>query len=296
MGNLPYMEIDQRAATPGYFQALQIPLVRGRIFTDADNASAPFVAVVDEDFAHRFWPHRDAIGQRVAIDAKPDVKPQMPRWRTIVGVVGHVKHYGLDVQGREQIYLPHAQPLYGTYASREMTLAVLTSLDPSSLTGAIREQVFAIDKDLPLYNVAMMDQRVSASVAQPRLNLFLLAAFALLALGLAVVGVYGVVAYSVTQRSHEFGIRMAIGALPADVLKQVFLEAGRLTAIGLALGLAAALALTRLMASLLFGVNPNDPVTLFLAAAVLAFVALAACYIPARRAARVDPVIALRYE
>jgi predicted permease len=295
-GNLPYMEIDQRAATPGYFQALQIPLVRGRMFTDADNAGASFVAVVDENFAHRFWPHGDAIGQRVAIDSVPNFKPEMPRWRTIVGVVGHVKHYGLDVQGREQIYLPHAQPLFGNYSSRQMTLAVRTSLDPASLTSAIREQAFAIDKNLPLYNIATMDQLVSASVAQPRLNLFLLVAFAVLALGLAVVGVYGVVAYSVTQRSHEFGIRLAIGALPADVLKQVFLEAGRLTALGLALGLIAALALTRLMASLLFGVGPGDPLTLGLAAVVLACVALAACYIPARRAARVDPVIALRYE
>jgi putative ABC transport system permease protein len=275
---------------------MQIPLVRGRLLSDADDASAALVAVVDTNFARRFWPHRDAIGQRVAIDTIPNVKPATPRWRTIVGVAGHVKHYSLDVEGREQIYFPHGQPLYGVSAPRDMTLAVRTSLDPASVTSAIREKVFAIDKDLPLYNVATMDQLVSNSVAQPRLNLSLLVAFAVLALVLAAVGVYGVMAYAVTQRTQEFGIRMALGASPADVLKQVFLEGSRLAALGLALGLIAALALTRLMASLLFGVKPSDPVTLGVAAALLAFVALAACYIPARRATRVDPLVALRYE
>ena len=296
MGNLPYLEIDQRAATPGYFQAMQIPLVRGRLLNDADDASSQLVAVVDTNFAHRFWPHGDAIGQHVGIDTVPNVKPQAPRWRTIVGVVGHVKHYALDVEGREQIYFPHRQPLYGVSVPRDMTLALRTSLDPASVTGAIREQVFGIDKDLPLYNIATMEQLVSNSVAQPRLNLSLLAAFAGLALALAAVGVYGVMAYAVTQRTHEFGIRMTLGASPAEVLKQVFLEGGRLALLGLALGLIAALALTRLMASLLFGVKPSDPVSLGVAAALLAFVALAACYIPARRATRVDPMIALRYE
>jgi putative ABC transport system permease protein len=296
LGNLPYLEIDQREAAPGYFQAMQIPLVRGRLLNDGDDASGQLVAVVDANFAHRFWPHGYAIGQHVAIDTIPNVKPQTPRWRTIVGVVGHVKHYALDTEGREQIYFPHRQPFYGVFASRDMTLAVRTSLEPTSMTSAIREQVSALDKDLPLYNIATMDHLVSASVAQPRLNLSLLVAFATLALVLAAVGVYGVMAYAVTQRTQEFGIRMALGASPADVLKQVFLEGGRLAALGLAIGLVAALALTRLMASLLFGVKPSDPVTLGMAAALLAFVALAACYIPARRATRVDPLVALRYE
>ncbi|MGH9774544.1 MAG: ABC transporter permease [Candidatus Acidiferrales bacterium] len=296
LGNFPFLEIDQRSVTTGYFQAMQIPLIRGRLLNDADGPNSQIVAVVDADFAHHFWPHGEAVGQRVAIDAIPNVKPITPRWRTIVGVVGHVKHYALDVQGREQIYFPHAQPLYGVSAPRDMTLAVRTSLDPASVTNAIREQVFAIDKDLPLYNIASMDQLVSDSVAQPRLNVSLLVAFAVLALVLAAVGVYGVMAYAVTQRTQEFGIRMALGALPADVQKQVFLEGGRLAAFGLALGLIAALALTRLMSSLLFGVKPSDPLTLGVAAALLAIVALAACYIPARRATRVDPIVALRYE
>jgi putative ABC transport system permease protein len=296
LGNLPYMEIDQRAATSEYFQAMQIPLVRGRLLNEADDASALLVAVVDTNFAHRFWPQGDAIGRRVSIDTMPNSNPQMPRWRTIVGVVGHVKHYALDVEGREQIYFPHRQPLFGVFAPRDMTLAVRTSQDPGSVTNAIRERIFAIDKGLPPYNIATMDQLVSTSVAQPRLNLSLLVAFAVLALVLAAVGVYGVMAYAVTQRTHEFGIRTALGASPTDVLKQVFLEGGRLAALGLALGLIAALLLTRLMASLLFGVSPSDPITLGLVAVILALVAFAACYIPARRAARVDPVIALRYE
>jgi putative ABC transport system permease protein len=296
LGNLPYMEIDQRAATSEYFQAMQIPLVRGRLLNEADDASALLVAVVDTNFAHRFWPQGDVIGRRVGIDTIPNSNPPTPRWRTIVGVVGHVKHYALDVEGREQIYFPHRQPLFGVFAPRDMTLAVRTSQDPSTVTNAIRERIFAIDKGLPPYNIATMDQLVSTSVAQPRLNLSLLVAFAVLALVLAAVGVYGVMAYAVTQRTHEFGIRTALGASPTDVLKQVFLEGGRLAALGLALGLIAALVLTRLMASLLFGVSPSDPMTLGLVAVILALVALAACYIPARRAARVDPVIALRYE
>jgi len=296
VGNLPYTEIDQRSATAGYFEAMQIPLVRGRFFTDGDDASAQLVAVVDTDFAQRFWPNGEAIGQHVAIDTIPNGNLETARWRTIVGVVGHVKHYGLDVKGREQIYFPHRQPLYGTYVRRDMTLAVRTAQNPESVTNAIREQVFAIDKDLPLYHIATMEELVSTSVAQPRLNLSLLVAFAGLALLLAAVGVYGVMAYAVTQRTQEFGIRVAMGASTGDVLKQVFAEGGRLAALGLVLGIVAALGLTRLMSSLLFEVKPSDPLTLGVAAGVLVVVALAACYIPARRATRVDPLVALRYE
>ncbi|HTQ62773.1 MAG TPA: ABC transporter permease [Candidatus Solibacter sp.] len=296
LGNLPYTEIDQRSATADYFRAMEIPLVRGRLHSEADDADTQLVAVVDANFARRFWPHGDAIGQKVAVDTVPKSKPPVPRWRTIVGVVGHVKHYSLDVEGREQIYFPENQPLYGSYVNRDMTLAVRTSLDPTSVTNAVREQVYGLDKDLAVYNIATMDELVSASVAQPRLNLSLLVAFAVLALVLAAVGVYGVMAYAVTQRTQEFGIRMALGATSSDVLKQVFLEGGRLAGLGLALGLIAALMLTRLMSSLLFDVKPSDPLTLGLAAALLALVALTACYIPARRATRVDPLVALRYE
>jgi len=246
--------------------------------------------------AHRFWPNGDAIGQQVAFDAIPGSKPQKPRWRTIVGVVGHVKHYGLDNDGREQAYAPHAQPLFGIFSPRDMTLAVATSIDAANITNAIREQVAALDKDLAVYNIQTMDQLVSQSVAQPRLNLSLLIAFAAVALALAAVGVYGLMAYTVTQRTQEFGIRVTLGATSGDVLKQVFREGMQLAVLGLLLGLVAAAALTQLMSSLLFAVKPHDPATFATAAAVLALTALAACYIPARRATRIEPLTALRHE
>ncbi|MGH9747501.1 MAG: ABC transporter permease [Candidatus Acidiferrales bacterium] len=293
-GNFPFIEADQRTATPGYFQALQIPLVRGRYLAGSDAAEAPFVAVVDTDFAQRFWPNQNPIGKQIAIDATPDSKPDKPvlRWRTVVGVVGHVRHYGLDSRGREQAYFPAAQIAY----SRDLYLTVRTTVEPASVTNAIRQQVAAIDPEMPIYNIATMDELLAHSVAQPRLNLTLLAAFASIALLLAAVGVYGVMAYAVTQRTHELGIRMALGATQSDVLKLVLVEGGRLAVIGLGVGLIASVVLTRLMASLLFGVKPTDPVTFTLVAAVLAGVALIACYIPAHRATKVDPLIALRHE
>jgi predicted permease len=292
--NRPFIEADQRVATPGYFETLHVPLVRGRYLAESDTADAPLVAVVDTDFAHLFWPNDDAIGKRVSIDAVPNSKPDHPvlRWRTVVGVVGHVRHYGLNSKGREQAYFPLAQISY----ARDLYLAVRTTVDPSSVTNSIRQQVTAIDKDMPIYNIATMDEHLSRSVAQPRLNLTLLVAFASIALLLAAVGVYGVMAYAVTHRTHEFGIRMALGAARSDVLKLVLLEGGRLAVVGLCAGLIASFALTRLMASLLFRVRPTDPITFALVAAVLLGVALIACYIPAHRATKVDPLVALRYE
>jgi putative ABC transport system permease protein len=177
-----------------------------------------------------------------------------------------------------------------------MYLAVRTALEPATVTNSIRQQVLALDKDMPIYEVSTMDQLLSNSVVQPRFNLTLLVTFAALALALAAVGIYGVMAYTVTQRTHEIGIRMALGAQVEDVLKQVLKEGAWLAGIGLALGLAGSLAAARLMASLLFGVKPTDPLTFTAVAVILAGVALAACYIPARRATRVDPLVALRYE
>jgi putative ABC transport system permease protein len=292
LNNLPFIEADIRTAVPGYFQAMQIPLVSGRFLTDADARDTPLVAVVDRDFARRFWPNEDPIGKRIAVDTVPNSNPQKPLWRTVVGVVGHVKHYGPDVEGREQAYFPLTQSPY----VRSMYLAVRTTREPASVSSAIRQQVFAVDKSMPVYEVSTMDQLLSNAVVQPRLNLTLLVAFAALALGLAAVGIYGVMAYSVTQRTHEIGIRMALGAQRQDVLKQVLTEGARLAAFGLALGLAGSLVATRLIATLLFGVKPTDPLTFAAVAVILASVTLAACYIPSRRATRVEPMVALRYE
>jgi putative ABC transport system permease protein len=292
MSNLPFTEIDYRTIVPGYFQAMQIPLVRGRFLSEADTSDAPRVAVVDRDFANRFWPNEDPIGKRIAVQPIPKSNPLLPQWCTVVGVVGHVKHYGPDIEGREQAYFPLTQLSF----ARTMYLAVRTNLEPASVTSAIRQQVLAVDKNMPIYEVSTMDQLLANSVVQPRLNLTLLVAFAAIALVLAAVGIYGVMAYTVTQRTHEIGIRMAMGAQSEDVLKQVLREGATLAAIGLALGLAGSLAAARLIATLLFGVKPTDPLTFAAVAVILASVSLAACYIPARRATRVDPLVALRYE
>jgi putative ABC transport system permease protein len=291
--NLPYIEADQRAAVPGYFETMQIPLQRGRFFTEGDTLDAPMVAIVDQDFAHRFWPNENPIGQHISIAAVPKSNPRVPAWCTVVGVVGHVKHYGPDVEGREQVYFPQAQFPFG---ARTLYLAIRTTQDPANMTNSIRSTVQALDRNLPIYEVSTMDQLLSNSVTQPRLNLTLLVAFAALALGLAAVGIYGVMAYTVTQRTHEIGIRLALGAQTETVLKQVLAEGAVLAGIGLAIGLVAALIAGRLIASLLFGVQPTDPLTFAAVAALLTSVTLTACYIPARRATRVDPIIALRYE
>jgi putative ABC transport system permease protein len=292
MNNLPFTEIDYRTIVPGYFEAMQIPLVRGRLLSERDTSEAPRVTVVDRDFANRFWPNQDPIGKRIAVQAIPKSNPLLPQWCTVVGVVGHVKHYGPDVEGREQAYFPLTQLSF----ARTMYLAVRTNLEPASVTSAIRQQVLAVDKNMPIYEVSTMDQLLSDSVVQPRLNLTLLAAFATIALVLAAVGIYGVMAYTVTQRAHEIGIRMAMGAQSEDVLKQVLREGARLAAIGLAVGLLGSLAATRLIRTLLFGVETTDPLTFVAVAVILLGVSLAACYIPARRATRVDPLVALRYE
>jgi putative ABC transport system permease protein len=214
-------------------------------------------------------------------------------WRTIVGIVGHVKHYGLDVKGREQAYFPEAQdpgPL------RDMFLVVRTGNDPASIMSAIRGQVASLDSELPIYSVETMDELRSTSMAQRQLNMVLLLCFSVLALVLAAVGIYGVMSFSVTQRTNEIGIRMALGASPYTVLKMILSKAVRLAAVGLAAGLVLAFMLTRLMVGLLFGVGAADPVTYIAIAALLALVAFLASLVPAIRATKVDPMVALRYE
>jgi putative ABC transport system permease protein len=291
--------------TPDYFRAMNIPLKSGRYFTDRDNRS--FLAgrdlskldedeqqmaglnavVIDEEFARRYWPQEDAVGKRIKMGAE-----ERPIVLTVVGVVGRVKMEGLSQDShRVQGYFPFAQ----TPASG-MTVIVKGSSDPNQMVASLRQQVKAIDPDQPIYNIRTMDEIRAESVASERLNLTLLSIFASIALTLAIVGIYGVMSYSVTQRTHEIGIRMAVGAQPRDVFKLIIGQGMMLALIGVAIGLIGAFALTRLMATMLFGVGPTDPATFAVIALLLTGVALVACYVPGRRATKVDPLVALRYE
>ncbi|HEY4597805.1 MAG TPA: ABC transporter permease [Thermoanaerobaculia bacterium] len=277
-----------RSVTPGALEALGIPLRRGRLLTDRDDASAPPVLLVNEAMAAQIWPHQDPIGQRVTFGS---AKNPQARWYTVVGVVGNVRHEALSQAPGPEAYWPHLQtPLPGPY------LVLRGKGDPARFVAPVRAAVAEVDPDLPLNKVAPMTQLVAASLAQSRFKAVLLALFAGLALVLAVVGVYGVVSYSVAQRAHEIGIRMALGARPVDVLRSVLAEGAKLTAAGTAVGLAGALVLTRYLRTLLYQLSPNDPVVLAGAAALLGLVSLAAVWMPARRATKVHPIQALRNE
>jgi putative ABC transport system permease protein len=278
-------EADRRVATEDYFQAMGIPLLKGRLFTDQDKADSQLVVIIDETFANRFWPGEDPIGKRLRLPG------QQAPWRSVVGVVGHIKHYDLNTQGREQVYFPHAQAAFGS-----MYVAVRTSGDAAGIAGAARSAVWEIESNQPVSDLKPMEQLVYGSVAQPRFNMMLLGIFAAVALILAAVGVYGVMNYSVSQRTHEIGIRLALGAGRSDIMKLVIKQGAALSLAGVAVGLIGAYAVTRLMASLLFGVSATDLTTFAVVAVVLVLIALLASYIPARRAMRVDPMIALRYE
>jgi putative ABC transport system permease protein len=286
-GEQPYPE--RYIVTPSYFKVMQIHPVRGRVLSEADNENSPLVALVSETAAEHWWPHQDPVGKRIRL---PGFAPEMNQvWRTVVGVVQDVKQAGLDAPRTMQIYIPHAQNRSGV-----MTLAVRTSSDPLSYVSEVRQQISTLDKDLAVSDIASMDQVLSTSVAARRFSTVLMSLFAALGLLLASLGVYGVLSYSVTQRTPEIGIRMALGATPWDVLTLVLGQGLRLSLLGMLTGVFGALLLTRLMSSLLFGVRSSDPLTFAGVAAVLGTVALVASYIPARRATKVDPMVALRYE
>ena len=285
-GQTPYPE--RYILTSGYFDAMKIRLVRGRFLTDADDEHAPLSVLLSETAAHSWWPDQDPLGRRVKL---PGFDPSPQPWRTVVGVVQDVKQAGLNSPHTMQVYLPHAQ-----YSTQDLTLVVRTDSDPLSLAGEIRHNLARLDPDLPVSNIASMDQVLDNSVASQRFSAALLGSLAGLGLLLAVVGVYGVLSYGVSQRTREIGIRMALGAARRDVLALVVSGGFKLLAIGVVVGTALALALTRLMANLLFGVTANDPLTFASIAVLLSAVVLLACLIPARRAAKVDPMVALRYE
>jgi len=277
---------DPRSASSEYLQTMSIPLLRGRYFTERDRAGAPEVVIIDEVLARRYFPNEDPLGKRLAVEG--------PGWREIVGIVGQIKYKGLDVDYQGQLYFPHAQdPWRGMY---RMNLVVRTTAEPMSLVSAVRGAIQRVDKDQPVYRVMAMEQLVADSVAQRRFSMFLLGLFAALALLLAAVGLYGVLAYSVTERTHEIGVRMALGAQRRDVLKLVVGHGLMLALTGVAIGLVASFVLTRLMKNLLFGVRATDPLTFATIALLLTVVALVACYLPARRATKVDPLVALRCE
>jgi putative ABC transport system permease protein len=278
---------DYHYITPDYMRVLDIPLLRGRTFTEADNETAPAVALINATLAHRFWPDEDPTGKQILFGHPgPKSKPV-----TIVGVVGDTRLYGLSNPARFEVYAPYRQE-----PANDMNLMVRSSLNPAGLVSEIRLAVASVDKDQPILGVATMKKLVDDSVSTRRVTLILLGLFSALALILASIGIYGVMAYIVAERTHEIGIRVAVGAGRADVLRLILGYGTRLALWGTGLGLAAALVFTRLLSSLLFAVSPSDPVTFAGVSLALVAIALLACYVPARRAMQVDPVVALRNE
>ena len=274
---------EWRGISAGYFRTMGIPLLRGRPFKDADAQENSHVAIINEAMARRFWPGKDPIGQHLLNFDQP------PKAREIIGIVGDVKSFGLDAESKTEYYTPYSAFWY-------MNLALRSKQDPAVLVPAVQREIAAVDRNVAVYRIATMDQLLARSVAPQRLNLFLLATFALLALALAVVGIYGVLAFGVSRRLQEIGVRMALGAQPGEILRLIVGQGMKIVSLGLILGAAASFVLTRLMTSLLYKVSPTDPLTFAATAILLALVALAACYFPARRAMRVEPVTALRQE
>jgi putative ABC transport system permease protein len=268
-----------------------IRLGRGRLFTSADTAESAPVIIVNETLARRIWPNENPLGKRIKFSLPEDRDEESRPWREVVGVVNDVRMNGLDQAITMQTYLPYSQ-----LPNRSIALVVRTEHSGTAVASAVEQAIHRIDKDVPVFSIRTMDQVLGNSLAQRRMTLVLLASFAALALLLTTIGIYGVISYAVRQRTHEFGIRMALGAQARDVLMLVFRQGLKLTLIGIGLGLAGAFALTRWIESLLFGVRPTDVLTFGSIALGLALVALLTCWLPARRATQIDPLIALRCE
>jgi predicted permease len=281
---------DHNSVTPDYFRALSLPLAQGRPLTEADSRGLPAAVVINQTMARRFWPGEDPTGKRIRL------REDAP-WLTVVGVAADTKNRGLGAETKPEMYFPHSEQSLGLGPpSSAMTLVVRSASDPRQVVSAIRAVVRAMDGDLPVYRVQTMEEVVAASISRTRFTMQLLALFAGLALLLASVGVYGVMSYGVGQRTHEIGIRKALGAQPRDIIGLFVRQGFALALVGVVLGLLGALALTRAMRGLLYGVTASDPLTFMSVPLLLAATALLACYLPARRATRVDPMTALRYE
>jgi putative ABC transport system permease protein len=278
-----------RVVSPDYFRAMGIPLRRGRFFDARDSADAQPAVLVNRRLAEQYWPGEDAIGKRLKVGALDSPNA----WLTVVGVVGDVRQTGLNEQKLE-FYVPYAQERRSFMAPRD--LVVRTKSDPATIAAAVRRAVWSVDKDQPVSNVRTLDQVVAAAISQERFQALMLGLFAALALLLACVGLYGVISYAVVQRTHEIGVRMALGAQPLDVLRLVIRQGMLLTVAGLVVGIIAGTFVTRVLSDLLFGVTPRDPLTFAGVPVLLLVVAFFACYIPARRATRIDPLAALRIE
>lgn len=295
----PLNTAEWRVVSPDYFRTLGVRLLRGRFLEDHDQDQATAVAVINETLAHAHWPNEDPLGRRIRLLNKAPERATTV-FLTVVGVVADVKNGGLTEPARQEVYVPLRQRAAAIASmglgQQQMSLAVRTSVEPMNLVNAIRQEVWALDRNIPVTGLRTMEQILESITVQPRFNTILLGIFAAVSLLLAAVGIYGVLSYSVTQRTHEIGIRMALGASSRDVLKLVVKQGMRLALLGVALGLVASFGLTRLLSNLLFGVGATDPLTFAGIALLLMSVALLACYIPARRATKVDPLAALRHE
>ena len=280
---------DYRTITVGYFQAMGIRLLKGREFTDRDRADTPDAVIVNEELARRFWPGEDPIGKRLQVGT------EFMRWREVIGVVGNAKLSGLEANIDPAIYVPFPQNSWPN-ALRNSFIVLRTATDPKSLVPAIRRELRSVDPTFPITQIRTMDEIVGDSLSQRRFNTVLLGLFAFLAVALAGVGIYGVMSYGVSQRTREMGIRVALGARQSDITKLVTSTGARLAALGIAIGIVAAAISSRLISSLLFGITATDPMTFVLTAVLLGAVTLLASYIPSRRAARTDPISALRYD
>ena len=290
-----------RMVTPGYFSAMRLPLVRGRDITESDNVTAPGVVIINEQAARQYWPGEDPIGKRVCF---VDDTTNPTAWLTIIGIAKDAKQDSWTDKATPEAYLAAFQNHdylgdSGTEASKHMnyiTLVARTALDPALAASAMKEAARSFDRNLAITQVVTMDGVVAEANSQPRFEMLLLTIFAAVALVLAVVGIYGVISYSASRRTHEIGVRMSLGATRGDVLFLVVRQGVWLAVAGSVAGMAGALLLSRLMAKLLYGVQPTDPATFVVVAIGLGLVAMLACYIPARRAMRIDPIAALRYE